>query len=97
MWNVKLVALRAMLSCSIINYYSILNIHYSIAMQFHRVLPSGRNFSTLVEKIIKKVEPKEVISRTSCDVELFNYKLLFNIKYSLFNSDAISSRSAEWA
>ncbi len=37
------------------------------------------------------------ISRTSCDVELFNYKLLFNIKYSLFNSDAISSRSAEWA
>jgi hypothetical protein len=54
MWNVKLVALRAMLSCSIINYYSILNIHYSIAMQFHRVLPSGRNFSTLVEKIIKK-------------------------------------------
>jgi hypothetical protein len=72
MWNVKLVALRAMLSCSIINYYSILNIHYSIAMQFHRVLPSGRNFSTLVEKIIKKVEPKEVISRTSCDVELFN-------------------------
>ena len=71
MWNVKLVALRAMLSCSIINYYSILNIHYSIAMQFHRVLPSGRNFSTLVEKIIKKVEPKEVISRTSCDVELF--------------------------
>jgi len=54
MWNVKLVALRAMLSCSIINYYSILNIHYSIAMQFHRVLPSGRNFSTLVEKIIKQ-------------------------------------------
>jgi hypothetical protein len=36
------------------------------------------------------------ISRTSCDVELFNYKLLFNIKYSLFNSDAISSRSAEF-
>ena len=56
MWNVKLVALRAMLSYLIINYYSILNIHYSIAMQFHRVLPSGRNFSTLVEKIIKNVE-----------------------------------------
>ncbi len=94
MWNVKLVALRAMLSCSSINYYSILNIHYSIAMQFHRVLPSGRNFSTLVEYFIKKVECG--ISRTSCDVELFNYKLLFNLKYSLFNSDAISSRSAEF-
>ena len=39
-------------------------------------MPSGRNFSTLVEKIIKKVEPKEVISRTSCDVELFNYKFI---------------------
>ena len=24
-------------------------------------MPSGRNFSTLVEKIIKKVEPKEVM------------------------------------
>ncbi len=63
-------------------------------------MPSGRNFSTLVEKIIKKCGMWNVeceISRTSCDVELFNYKLLFNIKYSLFNSDAISSRSAEWA
>ena len=55
MWNVECEISRTSCDVELFNYKLLFNIHYSIAMQFHRVLPSGRNFSTLVEKIIKKM------------------------------------------